>query len=127
MDTYKAFHVLHIDNGLKADTVLHLIREEPLSIRVQGKPYSVIMRTPGDEKAHVAGFCLAEGIVDTPDDIVSIAFCDGEDTNVVAVTLHPSRQHAVTDHLERREYISQTSCGLCGKQTTRMENSGRSR
>jgi formate dehydrogenase assembly factor FdhD len=39
-----------------------LIREEPLSIRVQRKPYSVILRTPGDEIAHVAGFCLAEGI-----------------------------------------------------------------
>ena len=39
-----------------------LIEEEPLSIRIQGKPYSVVMRTPGDELAHVAGFCLGEGL-----------------------------------------------------------------
>jgi FdhD protein len=91
------------------------IGEEPLSIRVQGAPYAVVMRTPGDEKAHVAGFCLGEGIVDAPDDMTNIAFCDGEDTNVVTVTLTPERRTRIADHLDRRTYISQTSCGICGK------------
>jgi FdhD protein len=94
---------------------MDLIAEEPLSIRVQGNPYAVVMRTPGDEKAHVAGFCLAEGIVDTPDDIASLAFCDGGDTNVVTVALTASRREQVANHLDRRTYISQTSCGICGK------------
>ncbi len=93
-----------------------LIKEEPLSIRVQGNPYVVVMRTPGDEIAHVAGLCLSEGIVDTPDDLNSIAFCDGADTNVVAVSLKPSRRDKITEILDRREFISQTSCGLCGKE-----------
>lgn len=93
-----------------------LIGEEPLSIRIQGNPYSVVMRTPGDEKSHVAGFCLAEGIVDTPDDITSLAFCDGSDSNVVTVTLKPDRRQRISDILDRRGYISQTSCGLCGKE-----------
>ncbi len=91
------------------------IGEEPLSIRVQGSPYAVVMRTPGEEKAHVAGFCLGEGIVDNPGDITNIAFCDGEDTNVVTVTLTATRRTQIADHLDRRTYISQTSCGICGK------------
>ena len=74
------------------------------------------MRTPGDEIPHVAGFCLAEGIVDTPDDITSLAFCDGSDSNVVTVTLKPSRRDRISEILDRRGYISQTSCGLCGKE-----------
>ncbi|RPH51524.1 MAG: formate dehydrogenase accessory sulfurtransferase FdhD [Desulfobacteraceae bacterium] len=93
-----------------------LIGEEPLSIRIQGKPYSVVMRTPGDEIAHVAGFCLGEGIVDSPDDITSIGFCDGSDSNVVTVKLSPSRNTKVSELLERRGFVSQTSCGLCGKE-----------
>ncbi len=92
-----------------------LIGEEPLSIRVQGSPYAVVMRTPGDEKAHVAGFCLGEGIVDDPDEIINIGFCDGEDTNVAAVTLTVDRRAKIAEHLDRRTYISQTSCGICGK------------
>ncbi len=93
-----------------------LIQEEPLSIRVQGKPYSVILRTPGDELAHVAGFCLAEGIIDTPDDYASLAYCDGADTNVVTITLKAARLEKISEHLDRRGFISQTSCGLCGKE-----------
>jgi FdhD protein len=92
-----------------------IICEEPLSIRIQGKPYSVIMRTPGEERAHVAGFCLAEGIIDQPEDIVSLGFCNGDDTNVVTVTLTSERQKILGTQLDRREYISQTSCGICGK------------
>ena len=94
----------------------HLVGEEPLSIRLEGKPYSVIMRTPGDEKAHAAGFCLGEGIIDTLDDVTSIAFCDGEDTNVIAVTLTSARRANIPETLDRRGYISQTSCGICGKE-----------
>jgi len=104
-----------ISNGSANAASMDLIAEEPLSIRVQGNPYAVTMRTPGNEKAHVAGFCLAEGIVDTPDDITGLAFCDGEDTNVVTVTLTATRRAQVADHLDRRTYISQTSCGICGK------------
>jgi FdhD protein len=74
------------------------------------------MRTPGDETAHAAGFCLGEGIIDSMDDVTSIAFCDGEDTNVIAVTLTPARRKKVSSALDRRSYISQTSCGICGKE-----------
>jgi FdhD protein len=63
----------------------------------------------------VAGFCLGEGIVDTPADITSLAFCDGGDTNVVTVTLTAGRRARIAGHLDRRTYISQTSCGICGK------------
>lgn len=104
-----------VSAGHETSAPISLIGEEPLSIRVQGMPYTVVMRTPGDEKAHVTGFCLGEGIVDQPDDITNIALCDGEDTNVVTVTLTAHRRTRIADHLDRRTYISQTSCGICGK------------
>jgi FdhD protein len=108
--------VTYWDKTARKITHRDLIREEPLSIRVQGKPYSVILRTPGDEIAHVAGFCLAEGIIDTLDDCVTIAYCDDFDTNVVTITLKTPRLKKIADHLDRRGFISQTSCGICGKE-----------
>ncbi len=115
MDTFIDHDAVFRDK--KSSISLHhkLIKEEPLSIRIQGKPYSVVMRTPGDEIAHVAGFCLAEGVVDTPDEFASLAFCDGTDTNTVTVTLKQSRRDKITQLLERRGFVSQTSCGICGK------------
>jgi len=95
---------------------IDLLAEEPLSIRIQGNPYSVVMRTPGEEVAHVAGFCLGEGIIDAVEDYTSIAFCEGEATNVATVTLTPARRELIGSILERRNYISQSSCGLCGKE-----------
>ena len=108
--------VLRQDGKAATFTKVDLIQEEPLSIRVQGQPYAVVMRTPGDEPAHVAGFCLAEGIVDSPDDIATIASCEGEATNVVTLTVNPIRLTAITAVLERRGFVSQTSCGICGKE-----------
>ena len=104
------------EGGTTLPHQMPLVSEEPLSIRIQGKPYSVVMRTPGDEKAHVAGFCLAEGIIDSPSDFVSIGFCDGEDTNVVTITLTTDRREQIPQILDRRNFVSQTSCGLCGKE-----------
>ncbi|MBI5894958.1 MAG: formate dehydrogenase accessory sulfurtransferase FdhD [Desulfobacterales bacterium] len=103
---------------------MEILDEEPLAIRVQGQPYAVVMRTPGEELAHAAGFCFTEGIVDRPEDIEivdqpeeirQLAACDTEDTNVVTVTLTPERRAAIGGHLARRGFISQTGCGLCGK------------
>jgi FdhD protein len=74
------------------------------------------MRTPGDELAHAAGFCLAEGIVDTPDEVNTISCCEGDDSNVVTITLSKSRRDKIVDILDRRGFISQTSCGICGKE-----------
>jgi len=56
----------------KDDICLGLIMEDLLSLRMQGKSHTVIMQTPGDEIAHVAGFCLGEGLVDSMDDFLTI-------------------------------------------------------
>jgi FdhD protein len=114
--TFTTRSVTRIDQDKKNIVPLRLVQEEPLSIRVQGQPYSVVMRTPGDETAHVAGFCLAEGILDSPDDIETIASCDGEVTNVVTVTVTAARLARIAGVLDRRGFVSQTSCGICGKE-----------
>src|SRR4030042_1485313 len=115
-DNITPLTVLLQEGKAKTSTRLDLIQEEPLSIRVQGQPYAVVMRPPGDEQAHVAGFCLAEGILESPDDIGTIASCEGEATNVVTLTVTPARLTAITAVLERRGFVSQTSCGICGKE-----------
>ncbi|EMS78181.1 formate dehydrogenase accessory sulfurtransferase FdhD [Desulfotignum phosphitoxidans] len=107
--------IITLSDRRKEDITLELIREVPLSIRVQGKSHTVIMRTPGDEVAHVAGFCLGEGLVDSMDDFSTLGYCE-QDINVVTVTLKPERVHLIPDILKRKGFISQTSCGICGKE-----------
>lgn len=100
---------------VRADELV-LIAEEPLSIRVQGRPFVVVMRTPGEEKAHAAGLCLAEGVIDRPEDIAALALCDGAESNTVTVTLHQNAAERFAHRAPRRAHVSQTGCGLCGKE-----------
>jgi FdhD protein len=116
MNSFSEVSIIHKDGDKSQSVSIDLIGEEPLSIRIDGKPYSVVMRTPGDELAHAAGFCLTEGIADIPEDITAIACCDGSDSNVVTVTLTESQRQKIAGYLDRRGFISQTSCGICGKE-----------
>ena len=115
MRTHREHPIRHLSAQGVTEETQALLAEEPLSIRVQGNPYTVVMRTPGDEIAHVAGFCLGEGIVDAVGEFGTLGFCD-EDVNVVTVTLTPERSLAIPEILDRRGFISQTSCGICGKE-----------
>ncbi len=116
MDRSTAASVTLWESGGASTRSMELLGEEPLSIRVDGKPYAVVMRTPGDELAHAAGFSLAEGIIDRTADYSSLALCEGDTANVVTLTLTPARRAIAAGVLERRQYLSQSSCGICGKE-----------
>ena len=116
LDTFRKHRVTHMDLVSGKATLLNLVNEEPLSIFIQGKPYSVVLRTPGDEIAQVAGFCLYEGIINTLDDFISIEFNNENDTNTVMVSLKPSRLNKITRLLDKRGFVSQTSSGIFGKE-----------
>jgi FdhD protein len=91
--------------------------EEPLEIRVGGRPLAVLMRTPGDDEALAAGFLLTEGLIRGPEDLERVAHCTDVPpeamSNVIDVTLAPG----VPDPLERgrRAFYASSSCGICGK------------
>jgi len=112
----ESYKVIRCEKGVCRTCDHELIGEEPLMIRIEGNPYSVVMRTPGEEISHAAGFCLGEGLVDTRDDIATIGFCEDMDPNVVDIRLQPKSMARVSPLLERRGFVSQTSCGICGKE-----------
>jgi len=114
-DATQSFEITRLRDGVPVNDRHDLICEEPLLIRIEDSPYSVVMRTPGDETFHAAGFCLAEGIIDDHTDFNSIGFCADMDPNVVEVTLRQERLEKVSSLLERKGFVSQTSCGICGK------------
>ena len=79
--------------------------EEPLEIRIDGRPIAVTMRTPGHDEELALGFCLSEGVparaARLPDDLAA------NTVEVEADSFDPTS-------LERLFYTS-SSCGVCGK------------
>jgi FdhD protein len=67
--------------------------EEPLELRISGRPLTVTMRTPGHDVELAAGFLVSEGVID--------------------VTLAPGV--APPDPSIERNFYTTSSCGVCGK------------
>ena len=122
MNTFLNHQVVFIDKKNTISVQHKLINEKALSILVQGRPYCVIMRTPGDELQHVAGFCLYKKLIDIPDDLTSLSFKDDTDTNIVAITLSESRKEKISHLLEKQD-MAQTDCCSCEKDIMTDETS----
>jgi len=75
---------------------LSLVGEALLSIMVQGQIRYGGMRTPGEETAHAAGFCLAEGFAESAEDIASVSYAEESDPHLVQVTLSPARWEKIS-------------------------------
>ncbi|MFC9424474.1 formate dehydrogenase accessory sulfurtransferase FdhD [Streptomyces sp. NPDC056987] len=110
---------IRIRDGIVTTRPDTLVAEEPLEIRLNGKPLAITMRTPGDDFALAAGFLVSEGVLAAASDVRSIVYCagaqaDGSNTyNVVDVQLAPGVP--VPDITLERNVYTTSSCGLCGK------------
>lgn len=110
---------LRIRDGAVSTRPDTLVAEEPLEIRLNGRPLAITMRTPGDDFALAAGFLVSEGVLGAAADLRSIVYCagaqaDGSNTyNVVDVGLAPGVP--VPDITLERNVYTTSSCGLCGK------------
>ncbi|MDP9614425.1 formate dehydrogenase accessory sulfurtransferase FdhD [Streptomyces demainii] len=111
--------VIRIRDGAVSTRPDTLVTEEPLEIRLNGKPLAITMRTPGDDFALAAGFLVSEGVLGRADELANIVYCagateDGSNTyNVVDVKLAPGVP--VPDITLERNVYTTSSCGLCGK------------
>ncbi|MCS0599947.1 formate dehydrogenase accessory sulfurtransferase FdhD [Streptomyces sp. LP11] len=111
--------VLRIRDGAVSSRPDTLVAEEPLEIRLNGKPLAITMRTPGDDFALAAGFLVSEGVLAAASDLRNIVYCagatvDGSNTyNVVDVRTAP--EVSLPDFTLERNVYTSSSCGLCGK------------
>jgi FdhD protein len=112
----RASHVTPDDAVTRPET---LAVEEPLEIRVNGRPVTVTMRTPGSDFELAQGFLLTEGVIGHRDDLLTVRYCKGAGPdnlntyNVLDATLAPDVEMPEVDIT--RNFYTTSSCGVCGK------------
>jgi FdhD protein len=79
--------------------------EEPLEIRIGGRPVAVTMRTPGHDEELALGFCLSEGLQPT---------AAAPPIDLAANTIEVEAPAFDPAGIQRSFYTS-SSCGVCGK------------
>jgi FdhD protein len=118
----RVVNVSRVSGGTVTHCTDSAATEEPLDVRLHGRSFAVIMRTPGDDRALAAGFLLSERIIQSFDDVGAIEHCRHPDRreahHVVDVFLVGGAAARVPAMLEsRRQLIANSSCGVCGRAT----------
>ena len=107
--------VQYVD-ALPSEVEDELAVEQLLQVSINGKPYSLTMRTPGADRFLVAGLLLTEHIIGRKDDLLLY------DERVCTDSAHRSfgDVHLPVELAERaasagRSTVAAASCGMCGK------------
>ena len=121
--------------------------EEPLEIRigievggkVEHRPVSITMRTPGNDHELAAGFLFTEGILRSPDQLKEIKHCGRSEPGAAAsgslpvVDPRPQTNTVRVDLREgidvdlkklERHFYTTSSCGVCGKSSIEALSTG---
>ncbi|MHB8589494.1 MAG: formate dehydrogenase accessory sulfurtransferase FdhD [Candidatus Dormibacteraceae bacterium] len=100
-----------------------VVTEEPLQLLLEGKPLSVVMRTPGQDLELCLGLMFAEGILRGLADVsfVRISAEAGETESTIRVDSDLVESNQVDVHLAgqprrkpERSMLSSSACGICG-------------
>jgi len=88
--------------------------ERPLEIRARAggttRVLSTTMRTPGDDRALVAGFLFAEGVIGHARELRAL---EAVEEDAVLVELGPEALGAL--EATRRPFVTTGACGVCGR------------
>jgi FdhD protein len=100
-----------------------VVTEEPLQLMLEGKPLSVIMRTPGNDLELCLGLMFAEGILRAPREVslIHISAEAGETEMGIRVDADLVESNQVDVHFAgeprrkpERSMLSSSACGVCG-------------
>jgi FdhD protein len=102
-----------------------LAAEEPLQLLLDGRPLSIVMRTPGNDLELALGLLYAERVIRSLDDVVSVRISAeteqaSERLPVEADLLESNR---VDVHVREggrrpeRSFVQSSACGVCGATT----------
>ena len=109
--------------GRWTDSPDAVVTEEPLQLMLEGKPLSVVMRTPGNDLELCLGLMFGEGILRTLADVslVHISAEAGEDEKAMRVESDLVESNQVDVRFAReprrkpeRSMLSSSACGVCG-------------
>lgn len=101
------------EQGVSSD---HVAVEAPIEVRVNGQPFSVIMRTPGTDRELTLGFLFSEGLLRHRGDVERVDI--DEPAGIANVVFQRGRADAVAEALgQRRQVAMHSSCGLCGRRS----------
>jgi len=96
----------------------YIAEEVPISLVYNGLPYVVMLATPTDLEEFALGFSITEGIIKTPQELLSARIYNRSNGIEVQLKIPDQRFQCLAD--KGRNLTGRTGCGLCGASTLRQ-------
>lgn len=106
---------LKFDKGSVAKVADPLAVEQALQININGKPFTVVMQTPGAEKEITFGLLYSEDVLKA-DSIFTLVEKKNERGIIEEMNVVIDEKKLGKGYLSMRSLLSVSSCGICGKQ-----------
>ena len=110
--SYEGFYV---DNGNSKKVNDALVVEAALQININNEPFTVVMRTPGDDNELIRGILFAEDIYRAnKQPFMETVESKSNGFSIINVTI--PKKNLGNGYVNKRTLLSVSSCGICGKQ-----------
>ena len=110
VDRWKSDH--HIS---ELDTI---VEEVPISLIYNGIPHVVMLATPTNLEEFALGFSITEGIIKSPQELLSARVYNRSNGIEVQIKIPEERFQCMSD--KGRNLTGRTGCGLCGASTLKQ-------
>ena len=102
-----------VGNGIRA-----VPEETAIALTYNGATHAVLMATPQDLEDFAFGFSISEGIVGSPDEIISLDIVDLDDGIELRMLVDPER----LDRIRARRRVAGSAC--CGQGGVEFDRRG---
>lgn len=93
---YRSFDLTYWYNGQFLSTSDNFITEAYLTLEIKNAGRVTILRTPGNEIAHAAGFVLSAGFIQIPEEILSAQFSEKNPDYISLTLAKPCQAKAIS-------------------------------
>lgn len=106
---------LQLNNGDSKKVNDALVIEAALQININSEPYTVVMRTPGDDFELIRGLLYAEDIYKNSENL-HFEIIEKRENGFTIINVPILKKYIGKGYLNKRTLLSVSSCGICGKQ-----------
>jgi FdhD protein len=96
----------------------YIAEEVPISLIYNGMPHVVMLATPTNLEEFALGFSITEGIIKSPQELLSVRIYNRSNGIEVQLKIPDHRFQCMTD--KGRNLTGRTGCGLCGASTLKQ-------
>jgi len=116
MKNYTNYEAIKVSGDIRKEIIDTILIEAPLQIDINNEPYTVVMRTPGNDKELIRGLLFAEDIYKGVTKL-DIQLIEDTKNHFTIYNILISDDDLGKGYMNKRSLLSVSSCGICGKKS----------